>query len=87
MKNIEIVTVIWFDELKGIGEGKSLKGNVVFLNSNAISSSCRFITLKVGDQIECEIQKKDNSFYASKISRVHEDKITIERSTFLEFRG
>lgn len=66
------IKIQWFDELKGIGEGKSSDGKTVFLNSKFIVSNNSFLTLKKHELVNCEIQKNKNDFYATKIKRRNE---------------
>jgi cold shock CspA family protein len=84
MASQQAITVEWFDELKGIGEGKSSSGQVIFLNSDNIEASNRFLTLKPGEKIVCETQTKDGHLFASKIVRTLEERTQVEKSTFIE---
>lgn len=84
MKNLEKVIVSWFDELKGIGEGKTTNGRVIFLNSATIEQDGRFLNLKPNEEVKCEIQKNESGYFAVKISRAIVEKIKVEKSTFLE---
>lgn len=84
MNKLEKVIVSWFDELKGIGEGKTTNGRVIFLNSKAIEQDGRFLNLKPNEEIRCEIHKNESGYFAVKISRTLGEKLKVEKSTFLE---
>ncbi len=84
MKKNQEVTVEWFDELKGIGEGLTNAGKKVFLNSNNIQADNRFLTLKSGEKVSCDLIDNPDGFFASKINRIKSESQLIERSTFLE---
>lgn len=43
------IKILWFDNLKGIGEGQDSKGNIIFLNSYYHAFSKLFP--KVGDKL------------------------------------
>lgn len=81
------ITVVWYDALKGIGEGKSLAGDTVFLNSTYTVSDGHFTALKAGDNILCEIKPNEKKgLYASKILKIVEERKDFNKTTFLEPR-
>lgn len=83
MKNFETVKVIWFDELKGIGEGKTLNGKKIFLNVANMESDSKFLNLKSGEECFCEVRKESDQYFASKIKTVKDLESVVERGTFL----
>ena len=83
MRNMEKVNIQWFDELKGIGEGVSSKGDIVFLNVDNMAPDNKFLTLKKGEYCFCRLEKSDDQFYASSIQVESTGDITVERGTFL----
>ena len=67
MKNI---TVTWFDQLKGIGEGTNNQGHPVFLNSLYIINDGRFKTLIKGEKVKALIKpNKRGGHFALNITR------------------
>jgi cold shock CspA family protein len=79
------VTVDWYDVLKGIGEGKTSEGVIVFLNGNHIDSKGHFAALKKGETVSCELKKNDQKgFYASKIVKLVSERQDFNKTTFLE---
>lgn len=65
----EHVTVLWFDNTKGIGEGLSSEGHVV------LSSECfshKLMTLSSGDVVECDLEDVNGEVYASNIKHIQE---------------
>lgn len=87
MSKMTSVTVEWFDELKGIGEGLAANGTRVFLNSKYIQATDTFCTLKAQEKISCELNTKDGSVYALNILRNTEPRFELERSSFIEPRS
>lgn len=81
------VTVDWYDVLKGIGEGKTAEGKLVFLNSNYVEANGHFAGLKKGEVVSCELKKNDlKSLYASKIVKLADERKDFNRTSFLDPR-
>lgn len=60
MKKLTI-KLLWFDKLKGIGEGQLHDGSKVFLNSYYLqNNSLKLLTLPVGGEIECFVKTGRN---------------------------
>ncbi len=79
------VKVDWFDALKGIGEGKTLAGETVFLNSVYAVSSGHFTALKVGETVYCEVKPNEQKgLYAFKILKTEEARKDFNKTTFIE---
>lgn len=82
------IRVEWYDILKGIGEGKTHDGKVVFLNSLNVESKGHFAALKKGETVSCELKKNDqNGFYAKKIVKLSDERKKFNKTTFLERRN
>lgn len=47
------IKILWFDNLKGIGEGQDSNGKIIFLNTHYHSLSKMFP--KVGDKIKIRL--------------------------------
>lgn len=71
--NLISTTVQWFDNLSGVGEGKTSNGQIVFLNSTYIEASSRFLSLGKGEKILCETQSQGVILFASKIVQENEE--------------
>ncbi len=79
------VKVVWFDALKGIGEGKTQTGDIVFLNSIYAVSNGHFTALKTGDIVCCEVKlNNQNGFCALKILKTEEARKDFNKTTFIE---
>ena len=63
------VTVKWFDELYGIGQGVDKIGRAVSLNANKIFADGHFLNLSPLETIYCDVKKNGNSFYAGTIQK------------------
>jgi cold shock CspA family protein len=64
------VTVTWFDQLKGFGEGKDSNGRTIFLLAKAISNKNIFKTLKPNEIINVTIAEDENlQLYSFKIKK------------------
>jgi len=51
------VKLLWFDPLKGIGEGQIHDGSIVFLNSYYLpKNSLKLLNLPVGGEIEVYVK-------------------------------
>lgn len=62
------VTVLWFDVLKGIGEGHTATGTNVFLKAENIINKGIFKTLTRYQAIVCDVVPSiDNGLYATRI--------------------
>jgi len=64
------VTVAWFDQFKGFGEGVSESGEKVFLSHLAIDAAPnQFKGLIKGEVVECTLSKRNDRTVAISISR------------------
>lgn len=57
--------VMWFDTLKGIGEGKTESRKLVFLNSNFVKSVIpnSFLGLKKDEIVACDLKLNEHGTY------------------------
>lgn len=64
------VTVTWFDQLKGIGEGVDVDGRTIFLLANAIVNKNVFKTLMPNEQVQVAIANDpEQNLYSFKIEK------------------
>lgn len=63
-----VIFIDWFDQLKGIGEGLTKDGTIVFLNSEIALTATNYFDLKIGSPLTVEVsQNKSGGLYVSKI--------------------
>lgn len=81
---LENVKVIWFDDVNGIGSGKTSSGQEVFLKWESIEKDGRFLTLKENETVSCEISLIDGNAVAIKILRQPEKEKASIKTTLAE---
>lgn len=84
MKSNENVKVINFDAIHGIGTGKTASGIEVFLKSENIVKDGRFLTLKAGETVTCQITEVNGDPIAMNITRGEVKDKSINKTTFIE---
>ena len=67
--SLETVKVAWFDNISGLGEGVTSKGEEVFLKWQNIDREEKFLALQKDELIDCQILKVGNKLVAEKIRR------------------
>ena len=76
---IESVKVAWFDDVNGIGAGKTTSGQEVLLKWEHIVKDGRFLTLKENETVSCEVTLIDGNPVATKIVRpIEKEKVAIK---------
>lgn len=68
-KRNTIVRVSWFDQIKGIGEGLTNSGEVVFINSKNMVDQGVFKGLEKEEEIECVLSSNGNELVALEIKK------------------
>jgi cold shock CspA family protein len=85
MNEFETVKVTNFDDIYGIGTGKTVYGKEVFLKSdNIVKEDGRLLTLKVGETVTCQITEINGDPVAVNITRVAVKEKIINKTTFIE---
>lgn len=67
--SLETIKVAWFDNISGLGEGITSKGEEVFLKWQNIDHEDKFLALQKDELIDCQILKVGNKLVAEKIRR------------------
>ena len=67
--SLETIKVAWFDNISGLGEGVTSKGEEVFLKWQNIDHEDKFLALKKDELIDRQILKVGNKLVAEKIRR------------------
>lgn len=82
--NLENVKIAWFDDINGIGAGKTSSGQEIFLKWENIVKDGRFLTLKENETVSCEISLIDGNAVATKILRQPEKEKASIKTTLVE---
>ena len=67
--SLETIKVAWFDNISGLGEGVTSKGEEVFLKWQNIDHEDKFLALQKDELTDCYILKVGNKLVAEKIRR------------------
>ncbi len=68
-KTTETIKVVWFDNISGLGEGITGRGEEVFLKWQNIDHEDKFLALQKDELIDCQVLKVGNKLVAENIRR------------------